>query len=123
MESLPGVIIAEDNAELRTTMKFGLEAAGYEVRAATNGAGALAQNARSSDILITDLFMPDMDGFEAIDTFKRRFPATRILVISGEAGRVKSEYLSAAALIGVDATLKKPLDLPTLLAALEDLGR
>jgi CheY-like chemotaxis protein len=112
------LLIADDNAALRQSLKAVLEAAGYSVRVARDGAEALAlQQERPADVLITDIFMPEADGFETIDRFRKLSPATKIIAMSGEAQRVKSEYLTAAALIGVDATLKKPFQGEALLAA------
>jgi two-component system chemotaxis response regulator CheY len=119
---LHSVLIADDNPELRRTLKRGLEAEGYEVRVASNGAQALSlQHESPADILITDLFMPEADGFEAIAGFRRDFPATRIVAISGEAERVTREYLSVATLVGVDATVKKPFGMDLLLNVLSGL--
>ena len=72
-------------------------------------------------MLITDIFMPDADGFEAIDSFRREFPGTRIVVVSGGAQFTKRDYLPDAELIGVDATLQKPFDVDTLLALLKGM--
>jgi CheY-like chemotaxis protein len=92
------------------------------VRLAANGAEALAaQRERAADVLITDIFMPDCDGFEAIDAFRRAYPGTRIIAMSGDARLAQHEYLAAAALIGVDATLKKPFQTDSLLRALRAL--
>jgi CheY-like chemotaxis protein len=116
------VLIADDDSSLRNALKLALEANGYEVRLAANGAEALAlQRQTPADVLITDIFMPESDGFEAIDGFRQAFPATRIIAMSGDARRAKHEYLSAAALIGVDVTLKKPFQVRTLLSALQSL--
>ena len=117
------ILIADDNASLRQSLKAVLEAAGYRVRLARDGAEALAlQRERPADILITDIFMPEADGFEAIDGFRKAYPATKIIAMSGEAKRVKSEYLTAAALAGVDATLKKPFEREALLDAVRALA-
>lgn len=119
---LTSVLIAEDSAELRRTMKLCLEAEGYEVRVASNGAEALGlQEASPADVLITDLFMPESDGFEAIDAFRKRFPATRIIAMSGNGKQIRREFLSVASLLGVDATLKKPFGVDELVKALRDL--
>jgi CheY-like chemotaxis protein len=119
---LTSVLIAEDSAELRRTMKLCLEAEGYEVRVASNGAEALVlQNRAPADVLITDLFMPESDGFEAIDSFRKRYPRTRIIAMSGNGKQVRREFLSVARLLGVDATLKKPFGMDALLQALRDL--
>lgn len=117
------VLIADDDSSLRSALKLALEGNGYEVRVAANGAEALAlQRKTPADVLLTDIFMPESDGFEAIDAFRRAFPATKIIAMSGDAKRAKHEYLSAARLIGVDATLKKPFQLGALLHMLRSLG-
>jgi CheY-like chemotaxis protein len=117
------VLIADDDGGLRSALKLALEANGYDVRVAANGGEALAlQRSTPADVLITDIFMPESDGFEAIDGFRKAFPATKIIAMSGDAKRAKREYLSAATLIGVDATLKKPFQVVTLLSALHSLG-
>jgi CheY-like chemotaxis protein len=116
------ILIADDDASLRQALCVALEAAGYHVRVAAHGGEALSlQSAKPADILITDIFMPENDGFEAIDRFRSEFPATKIVVMSGDAKRAKREYLSVAKLIGVDATLKKPFQLHELLQTLRSL--
>ena len=120
---MKSVLVADDNHGLRSALKLALEANGYEVRVAANGGEALALQRKSpADVLITDIFMPESDGFEAIDGFRKAFPATKIIAMSGDAKRAKHEYLSAAALIGVDVTLKKPFQVGTLLHVLRSLG-
>jgi CheY-like chemotaxis protein len=123
VRNVPSVLIADDDAGLRGALKLALEANGYEVRLAANGNEALALQRKSpADILITDIFMPESDGFETIDGFRKSSPATKIIAMSGDAKRAKREYLSAAALIGVDATLKKPFRVGALLQVLRSLG-
>jgi CheY-like chemotaxis protein len=117
------VLIADDDGRLRGALKLALEAAGYKVQLAVNGAQALQMQRRDpADVLITDIFMPDADGFEAIDGFRKAFPDAKIVVMSGDARKARGEYLSAAALIGVDATLRKPFQVATLLQTLRSLG-
>ena len=116
------VLIADDNAMLRRSLKIALEAAGYRVALARNGAEALAlQREKAADVLITDLFMPECDGFELIENFRKLSPGTKIVAMSGDAQRVRREYLSAASLIGVDAALKKPFRIENLLETLREL--
>ena len=71
-----------------------------------------------AEVLITDIFMPDTDGFEAIDAFRRQFPRTKIVVVSGGAQFTKRNYLPDAELAGADATLQKPFDMEALLGLL-----
>jgi CheY-like chemotaxis protein len=112
----------DDDADFRAMLRSALQIAGYSVGVARNGRQAVqAQRHEPADILITDIFMPDADGFEAIDSFRREFPGTRIVVVSGGAQFTKRDYLPDAALIGVDATLQKPFEIETLLETLKSL--
>jgi CheY-like chemotaxis protein len=117
------IIIADDDAGLRNALNIALEARGYRVQTAANGAEAiLMQRSDPADVLITDIFMPESDGFEAVDGFRKDFPGTKIVVMSGDAKKAKGEYLKSAALMGVDATVKKPFQVETLLQILRSLG-
>jgi CheY-like chemotaxis protein len=113
------VLIVDDDADVRLALQLALEAAGYSVRAAANAREALeAQRREPAEILVTDIFMPESDGFEAIQSFRSEFPATRIVAVSGGGDRVKLDYLASARLVGADATLQKPFDMEALLAVL-----
>lgn len=117
------VLVVDDNRDLRDILKLSLEAEGYAVSDAANAAVALSLARQSKpDILLTDLFMPDSDGFEAIDAFRKEFPGTKIVVMSGESRLAKGDYLSTAKLIGADATLRKPFETDELLRVLREMG-
>ena len=117
------ILFVDDEADLRTTMQSALEIAGYAVEVAASGQEALAiQRIRPAEVLITDIFMPDSDGFEAIDGFRREFPGTKLVIISGGAQFARGDYLSAARLMGVDATLQKPVEVEALLSLLRTLA-
>ena len=116
------VLIADDDAALRQALKLGLEAAGYRVQLAANGREALAlQRTRPADVLVTALYRPESDGFEAISGFRQAFPSTAIIAMSGGAQRARGDYLAAATLAGVDATLRKPFPMQALLQAIRSL--
>jgi CheY-like chemotaxis protein len=117
------LLVVDDDADMRLTLKLALEIAGYTVDVAANGREAVARQRESPcDVLITDIFMPDADGFEAIDAFRKQFPRTRIIVVSGGAQFTKRDYLPDAELIGADATLQKPFDVEVLLKTLKSFG-
>jgi two-component system, chemotaxis family, chemotaxis protein CheY len=116
------LLIVDDDADMRLSLKLALEMAGYTAEVAADGREALAiQRQRPADVLITDIFMPDTDGFEVIDAVRRSFPQTRIIVVSGGARLAKREYLMDAALMDVDAVLPKPFDVETLLRTLDSI--
>jgi CheY-like chemotaxis protein len=118
------VLIVDDDADMRLTLKLALELAGYQVAEAANGRQALEQQrAAPADVVITDIFMPESDGFEAIDGLRRQFPATKVIVMSGGAQLTKRDYLPDAELMGADATLQKPFDIDELLKTLQRLDQ
>ncbi|HEX5612422.1 MAG TPA: response regulator [Burkholderiales bacterium] len=117
------VLVVDDDADFRSMLKSALELAGYRVDVARDGKAALlAQRASPADILVTDLFMPEKDGFEAIEAFREQFPATRIVAVSGGARLMKTDYLAAAGMVGADAALQKPFEMEKLLELLETLA-
>ena len=105
------VLIVDDNADIRESLKRVLERAGYAVELARDGDEALSrQKANPANVLITDLFMPERDGFETLAAFRKAYPRTRIVAISGESRVTRRDYLESARLIGVDAIFRKPVD-------------
>jgi two-component system chemotaxis response regulator CheY len=118
------IILVEDDPDQRLSVRLALELAGYTLRVAANGREALAlQRARPSPFLITDLFMPEVDGFELIEAIRREYTGTKIIVVSGGGKRTKADYLESARLMGVDATLQKPFEIEILLDTLRALER
>lgn len=111
------IVVVDDHEDIRAFIQAALEAAGYEVRTAPEGAKALELlRERGADLLITDIFMPGKEGFETISACRAGFPQTRIIVIS--AGTIPGEhydFLSTAALLRVGATLRKPFTADELL--------
>jgi DNA-binding response OmpR family regulator len=114
------IILVEHDADLRLALKMALELAGYAVREAAHGVEAIRlQRERSAAFLIADIFMP----FEVIAAFRREFPQTRIIVVSGGGQRAKRDYLESATLVGADAALHKPFEIERLLDTLRALDR
>jgi hypothetical protein len=75
----------DDELALRQLGKMTLETQGYEVLCAEDGFDGLAALKQSlPDIIISDLRMPNMNGFEFLSVVRRRFPSMPVIVISGE---------------------------------------
>jgi CheY-like chemotaxis protein len=121
---MPRILVVDDNAEMRSALKRILEAQGYEVDLAQDGAQAAALQAkRRADVLVTDLFMPERDGIETIELFRARYPAMGIIAMSGDPHlRVINDYLEVAKIAGANLTLRKPFAAEALLQALRDLS-
>lgn len=113
------VLVVDDHQDIREFMKAALEGAGYEVRTAKEGGEAFAMlDERTADLLVTDIFMPGIDGFRTISRCKAQFPHIRIIVMSaGTILGLNHDFLSTAAVLGVGATLRKPFNAEQLLEA------
>lgn len=103
------IVIAEDDRDLREALRVVLEIEGYEVEAVPNGERAMqAHEKKPADMLITDLFMPERDGFETLQYFREHNPNMRIVVISGWKRAQRTDHLPVALLAGADVVLRKP---------------
>jgi CheY-like chemotaxis protein len=78
------ILVVDDEAVVRDTLALVLKSAGYDVSLATNGFDALLQLKRSLPaILLSDLNMPQMSGFELLSVVRRRFPQISVIAMSG----------------------------------------
>jgi DNA-binding NarL/FixJ family response regulator len=71
-----------------------------------------------SDLMITDLIMPDQEGVETITKLRREYPRLKIIAISGAFG---GRYLRVAELLGADTVLQKPFTPQVLLDTVRKL--
>jgi CheY-like chemotaxis protein len=79
------ILFVDDDERLRELAKAILELQGYEVLCAIDGFDGLAALKDSlPDLIISDLQMPNMDGFEFLSVIRQRFPQLPVIVISGE---------------------------------------
>lgn len=109
------IIIIDDEAALRSTMRKILERAGHVIREAEDGdRGIQLQREHPADLVITDIFMPGKEGMETIQDLKEEFPDVRILAVSGGASVGASGPLMDAELFGADGTLAKPFSVEIL---------
>jgi CheY-like chemotaxis protein len=78
------VLVVDDEASIRNSTSILLRSAGYDVCTAENGFDALLQLENAiSDVVISDLNMPQMSGFEFLSVVRRRFPDIPVIAISG----------------------------------------
>ena len=79
------ILVVDDEPSILQTCALVLQKRGYEVRTAGGGFAALAELRRSlPDVIITDLRMPNMSGFELLSVVRRRFPHIAVIAVSGE---------------------------------------
>lgn len=111
------VLVAEDNAINAAIIKEQLEALGCSVIVATNGEQALAQWApKRFDLLLTDVNMPIMNGYQLTSALRERDAALPIIGVTANALREEGERCAA---VGMNAWMVKPLNLATLRAQLQ----
>jgi CheY-like chemotaxis protein len=79
-----GLLIVDDEPLVRMSMSVVLAEIGYRVRSAADGFSALHEIQQEvPDILLSDLNMPGMSGFELLSVVRRRFPAIKVIAMSG----------------------------------------
>ncbi len=110
------LLLIDDEEQVRILFQVALEGAGYRVLTAENGKHGLhLLEHQAVDLILVDIFMPDMDGLELIPLLRKTRPATKIIAITGGSG--ESNYLYIAKHLGANDTLEKPFGLPELLEA------
>jgi CheY-like chemotaxis protein len=81
---LKTVLVVDDKEWLRIAISLVLEEFGYSVRHAEDGHSALREiHQQNPDILISDLTMPGMSGFELLINVRRLYPAIKVIAMSG----------------------------------------
>ena len=110
------ILIIDDEAPIRALLRFALETAGYEVTEAANGREGLdLYRQRPTDLIITDIAMPERNGLDMILELTRQFLHAKVIAISGVGG--EQNVLDVAKLLGARLTLQKPFSIPQLLDA------
>lgn len=113
--SVATILIIEDQTSVRRLLVQVLEDAGYQVWEAANGRLGLEQfRAHPADLVLTDLEMPEMNGWEVIVALTRSYADVKIMAMSG----MHPDELQKATDCGARRTFQKPLDLTALLQAI-----
>jgi CheY-like chemotaxis protein len=104
------ILLVDDHEPVCLTLKTMLQDMGHEALIALNGRQALALHRQSPvDVLLTDIFMPEMDGYELIQKFREEFPTVKVIAMSGGIERAPDgPFLEIAHRMGADWMLRKP---------------
>jgi CheY-like chemotaxis protein len=124
------IVVIDDEVDVRDGIKRVLERAGFSVRAVGNVADAMRELRRlPADVVVTDIFMPGLNGVDAVYYILREFPAARIVAISGggnfdvtdhaSAAMTTDTHLAAAKRAGAHLVLNKPFESRELIDAVE----
>ena len=113
---MASILIIDDEAGVRALLRTVLEMAGYEVTEATNGREGLELYRHwPSDLIITDIGMPEMNGLELTLALTRQFLDAKVIAISGVGG--DQNPLNLAKRLGARHILQKPFSMSQLLTA------
>jgi CheY-like chemotaxis protein len=103
------ILIVEDQDLVRRSMRLWLEQAGHDVEEAADGALGLRLLARTSvDLVVTDIFMPNVEGLQLVRYIRREHPHLKIVAVSGGSTVNGVSMLDAARKLGADEAVPKP---------------
>jgi DNA-binding NtrC family response regulator len=113
-------LVVDDDPDLLQSLRVLLEAYDYRVIMAANAAAAItAVREQAPDLVLTDIYMPDADGFELINTLRKHNLTVPVIAMSG-GGRVGGyDNLSIATHLGAAAVIDKPFSNASLIDTIE----
>ena len=119
------ILVIDDDIQVRQMLRQMLERQGYEVADAPDGKEGMKLFLQTpTDLIITDIIMPEKEGVETIIELRRDFPDVNIIAISGGSrGLDAQDCLSYVKGLGVSHIFTKPFDRKELLESVKDLLR
>lgn len=85
-ESVPTILVVDDQPAFRSVLREQLEADGYRVREAGDGAEAIRILSRGEiDVAVVDIFMPEVDGIDLLRAMRKERLSTKVIAMSGAA--------------------------------------
>ena len=118
------ILVIEDEKRLRREIVEMLTDEGHEVLEAADGReGIDLLKAERPEIVLTDIFMPNVDGFEVINTNRTQPKPSRLIAMSEPGALRYYDSLSIALKLGAEIVLTKPIDWHELRAAILALAQ
>lgn len=116
------VLVVDDDPDKQMLLKIALQTAGYEVRTSDDGeAGLAAVESYPPDLIVTDVMMPKMDGYELARRIRANPQTKFIPIIIQSAARNAAQDLRRGAEVGALGYITDPTDLDLLLARAKTL--
>ena len=122
---LPRVLVVDDDPMVAMAIEVCLKRQGMEVTIADGGEAGMRELASQAfDVMLVDIFMPHMRGFESIRIFHERAPTVPLIAMSGYAfagtDTASPDFLRMTLELGATHCLRKPFTPQALLAAIND---
>lgn len=116
------ILIIDDETNILLMLKKMLERAGYEIDLASNGEEGLRLfRNMPSDLVITDIIMPEKEGLETIREMKKMQPNMKIIAMSG-GGKISADnYLETAKIFGASRIMEKPFTQQAMVSTVKEL--
>jgi DNA-binding NtrC family response regulator len=120
--SLANILLVDDEVPFVETMTKRLKKRGFDILSAHTGQEALDRLSRNHgiEVVILDVKMPGMDGIQALEEIKRRFPITEVIMLTGHA---TIESAIEGMRLGAFDYLMKPCDMEQLVSKVETAAR
>jgi two-component system alkaline phosphatase synthesis response regulator PhoP len=116
------ILVVDDDKDIVDLVKYNLQKEGFNVITARNGAAALEQAAGKPDLIILDVMMPELNGWEVVKRLKANAKTSAIPIVFLTAkGSEVDEVLGLE--LGADDYLVKPISIPKLLARVRSIFR
>lgn len=111
------ILVVDDEDALRTVLSAELNSEGYDVGTAADGMEAVSELQKMKyDLVLLDIKMPNMNGFEVLKVIKEKHPGTRVIMLTGFAD-LKNAIESKK--LGAEDFVSKPYDLVDLLTTID----
>lgn len=116
------ILIADDERDIIDFLKYNLEKEGYDVLTAKNGTEAVTLAKKNPHLILLDVMMPEMDGFEVVRALKKNNATAKIPVIFLTAKSTEVDEVVGLEL-GADDYIVKPVSIPKLIARIKSTLR
>jgi CheY-like chemotaxis protein len=119
---MSSILVIDDELALRRVLRSILERAGHSVLDAPEGRRGMALWRREpTDVVVTDIFMPEMDGIEVLMEMKKVATKPKIIAMSGGGAKGLLDWRTTALALGADRVLEKPFDERTFLLFIQEV--
>jgi CheY-like chemotaxis protein len=116
------IVVIDDQEPIRRIVRRALEQAGHEVLDASDGeVGLQLLESHSADVVISDIFMPGLDGIQTLRQIRKLFPRVKVIVMSGGDSSGMLDLRRDAELLGAVKTLAKPFTGREIVAAVNSV--